>query len=67
MFFFENSLQSPFEPNMFFLRKITLAKITPHTRGQVRETKKKTSMIKGAQTKLRGIKSPKNKKDMNIP
>jgi hypothetical protein len=26
-------LQSPFEPNNFFLKKITLARITPYTGG----------------------------------
>ena len=43
---------------MHFSWKITFARITPHTRGQVRETQK-SSMIKGIQTKLGRMKESK--------
>jgi hypothetical protein len=54
-------LQSHFEPITFL--KITLTRITPHTRGEVR----KNSMIKAAHAKLRHDKeNPKDPKDLSF-
>jgi len=47
---------------MHFSWKIILARITPHIERQVQKEKKNSSMIKGIQTKLGGMKETKESK-----